>query len=386
MARFHYISPSQIPSRSANSIHVVLQCEALSRSGTEVILYAKRTVIDPHQVLSSIRDQYGVNLEGVTFKTFYSRHSFADTWRIALLALRGVWKSNQQDIFLSRNLYAAFFLGVLFHRPLLFETHQLEYGFRKWMQKRVMTAPRVTTVVISHKLAGYLEEHHRVVPSKTVVLHDAARDGIQPVVAESRRKKLQGLIKEEFSNWIAVCGYFGHLYTGRGIEIIEAMAVSRPQVLFLVFGGNPSDIRERQSSNRVLNLRYMGHVSHSFAKDLMLSMDVLLMPYQESVSIGINGHDTAKWMSPMKMFEYMATGVPIISSDLPVLREVLHDGVNCLMVSPKDSNQWIAALDALITNSILAENLGKAAHEDYSSKYTWCKRADVILRLAIDGQ
>ena len=47
------------------------------------------------------------------------------------------------------------------------------------------------------------------------------------------------------------------------------------------------------------------------------------MPYQRNVGIGTKNSDTSNWMSPMKMFEYMSTGVPIVSSDLPVLKKFL---------------------------------------------------------------
>ena len=52
----------------------------------------------------------------------------------------------------------------------------------------------------------------------------------------------------------------------------------------------------------------------------MLAVDILIMPYQKNVAIGAKGHDTARWMSPMKMFEYMASGNPIISSNLAALK------------------------------------------------------------------
>lgn len=382
LIRIHYVSPSCIPSRTANSIHVVLQCEALSRAGAQVILYAKRSISDQTKMISAISAQYGVNLEGVSLKTFYSKFSRADAWRIALLALRDSLGSKPQDVVISRNLYAAFILGGLFRRSILFETHQLEIGIRKRMQRWVMTRPKVTTVVISKKLDEILTEYHGVMPSKAVVLHDAALSGIQPVAPEQRRERLQLMLGEDLSKWDTVCGYFGHLYSGRGIEIIEGMANLRPNSLFLVFGGNESQIKEKKAVNRRLNLRFMGFVPHSRAKETMFLMDVLLMPYQNSVSIGVAGHDTARWMSPMKMFEYMATGVPIISSDLPVLREVLKHEVNSLLVVASDCSQWAMALDRVVKNREFAVGLGNAAHTDYLTNHTWIKRAEALLKLA----
>ena len=53
--------------------------------------------------------------------------------------------------------------------------------------------------------------------------------------------------------------------------------------------------------------------------------DILLMPYQQKVFLSKEIYDTSKWMSVMKMFEYLSCKVPLISSNLPVLREVLED-------------------------------------------------------------
>jgi hypothetical protein len=279
-------------------------------------------------------------------------------------------------------LYAAFYWAVLRRQPLLFETHQLETGFKKWMQRSIMSKAWVTTVVISERLADFLCSHHGVSPRRTLVLHDAARDGIATVSPERRRLVLEELYPLERSDWQAACGYFGHLYAGRGVEIIESMALARPDCLFLIYGGNEIDVDRRRAHNGLNNLRYMGHVAHPVALRVMSALDVLLMPYQASVSIGVAGHDTARWMSPMKMFEYMASGVPIISSDLPVLREVLHNGVNALLVPPDSVSSWVAALDSLIINPGLGCRLGATAHADYLAHHTWTQRALCLMQAA----
>ena len=113
----------------------------------------------------------------------------------------------------------------------------------------------------------------------------------------------------------------------------------------------------------------------------MSMMDVLLMPYQKSVSVGLKGVDTAKWMSPMKMFEYMSTGKPVISSNLSVLREILKDNENCLLVKPDDIKNWSEALKRIIKDKLLADKLGNNAYNQYQIKHTWKKRAEDILRL-----
>lgn len=383
MTRLHYISPSLLPSRSANSVHVMLQCEGLVRVGANVSLYAKRTLTDVTKLPAVLQQTYGVNTSNWQLVTFHSAKSRADTLRIALMAARPVLSAPVGEIVLSRNLYAACILASA-RRPILFETHQLEYGVRKLIQGWIITRPWVRTVAISDSLVSCLEQHHALRIVDPLVLHDAAPDGIIKLAPASRRQTLASILKMAvtyLSTWQTVCGYFGQLYAGRGIEIIEAMAISRPACLFLVFGGGEVDVAQRRMTAPP-NLRFMGHVSHPVSLSVQAAVDVLLMPYQHSVSIGILDHDTARWMSPMKMFEYLAAGVPVISSDLPVLREVLRDSRNCLLVSPSDPNAWVRALDSLNAAPELAESIGAFAHAQYQARHTWTRRAERLIAFA----
>jgi glycosyltransferase involved in cell wall biosynthesis len=380
--RIHYIAPSTLPSRAANSVHVVWQCSGLAQRGADVTLYAKREMPDAQQLPQAVQAAYGVASTAFRLETVYSASKIGDNLRIARHAVRCIRRSSRSDSILSRNLYASFALAVLYRMPILFETHQLEFGLRKWMQRMIVSRQWVTTVLISDHLAFYLEQHLGITPHRTLVLHDAAPEGIVPVPAPERRERLCKLTELAKGPWKLVCGYFGHLYPGRGMEVVEAMAAARPDVLFLVYGGNEADVTLKRNANRLTNLHFMGHVSHPMARQLMCLLDVLLMPYQESVSIGISGHDTARWMSPMKMFEYLGTGVPIISSDLPVLREVLRNGENCLLAPPEDVDAWTAALEQLCNDPALAERVGNKAHLEYQQQHTWTRRAEKILNAA----
>lgn len=380
--RLHYISPSSLPSRAANAVHVALQCDALASAGASVTLYAKRTVPDAVAMVDALDTTYGVSAAAWQLVTYYSAVSRADTLRIAAMALAAMRRGARPDAVISRNLYAAFALGVMRRLPLIFETHQLESGFRKTMQRAIMTRPWVTTVVISNALLNSLSAHHRIAPARPIVLPDAAPAGMQRTSPSLRRQRLAALGVPDAERWPMVCAYFGHLYPGRGIEIIEAMAAARPEVLFLVAGGNDADISSRRASSSRSNLLFTGYLPHAAAREAMCAVDVLLMPYQTSVSIGVAGHDTAAWMSPMKMFEYLGSGVPVISSDLPVLREVLTDGSNALLVPPADPQAWIAAVDRLARDPALARSLGERGHAEYRERYTWDARAAKLLSIA----
>jgi hypothetical protein len=380
--KFTYISPSTLPSRTANSVHVVMQCAALSQvKGLELTLYAERSTFDKENLLFEIKDIYGVDLSNIKVVS-YTGGGRGTSLKIAALALWDFVTKVRPNVILSRNLYASYVIGAILRRPILFETHQLETGLRKFIQRSIMLQHRVITVVISDALAKHLTLHHDIKPARTLVLHDAAPEGIEPLNMALRREALMQLYPQAKNDWKGVCGYFGHLYPGRGVEIIEAMAIARPDVLFLLFGGNEVDLLDKRANNNCKNLYFIGHVPHPIAQQVMRAVDVLLMPYQESVSIGISGHDTARWMSPMKMFEYMATGVPIISSNLPALCEILRNRKNALLVPPSDSKLWGDALDILLKDAKLASSIGLSAYRDYRDKHTWKQRALRLIEAA----
>lgn len=375
----HYISPSILPSLSANSVHVVMQTRALADIGASVTLYACRAVSASAELPEAIRRQYGVSTDGIRLITSLVGSGRGINLRIAMRAVRALVFGGWPDLIISRNLYASYLLGVLARRPLVFEIHDVETGIRGRLQLAIMQRPWIRIVTISEKLLEFLFKKHGIIPVASQVLHDAAPAEIMPIPSDRRRVLLGELVSEAQGNWHGVCGYFGHLYAGRGIEIIESMAEHRPNVLFLVAGGRDEDVAFRRSRNTAANLMFLGHLPHNRALQLAKCVDVLLMPYQINVSIGIAGRDTAQWMSPMKMFEYMAAGVPLISSDLPVLREVLQDGENALLVSPGDPDAWIAAMDRLLRDTDFARRIADKAYAQYLAHHTWERRAHALI-------
>jgi glycosyltransferase involved in cell wall biosynthesis len=82
--------------------------------------------------------------------------------------------------------------------------------------------------------------------------------------------------------------------------------------------------------------------------------------------------------SPLKLFDYMAAGAPIVASEMPTVREVLADGDNSLLVAPEDPGALAAAIRRLLVNPGLADRLRRTAFEQVQS-YTWDARAARII-------
>lgn len=356
-----------------------MQTRALADCGATVTLYACRSVARESDLPAAIRRQYGTTTDGIRFVTAFARSPRALNLRIAFLAVRRLAIGDWPQLVICRNLYAAFILGVMARRPLVFELHDIETGIRGWLQRAVLRQPRVRLVSISHKLLDFIAQEHGVLVRRAQVLHDAAPAGIKPLPWDGRRADLQTFVPAAHDGRDGVCAYIGHLYPGRGVEVIEALADRRPNILFIVAGGREAEIESRRMRNRRANLVFLGHLPHDAALQLAQCVDVLLMPYQTRVTLGVGRYDTARWMSPMKMFEYMAAGVPIVSSDLPVLREVLSHEANALLVPPADVDAWGDAIDRLLSDSALSRRLAAAAYSQYERQHTWEHRARALL-------
>jgi glycosyltransferase involved in cell wall biosynthesis len=170
-------------------------------------------------------------------------------------------------------------------------------------------------------------------------------------------------------------GYTGHFYAGRGLELMFGLAKIMPEIQFLWVGGDPADVTHWLNQLRdedVDNVVLTGFIENAHLPQYQAAADVLLMPYGITISVS-GGGNTADIASPMKMFEYMAAGRAIISSDLPVIHEVL-DETTAVFCPPEDLSAWQRALSHLRENPGDGQALGQNAREAVQA-YTWRSRS-----------
>nr|WP_159432983.1 glycosyltransferase family 4 protein [Thiohalospira halophila] len=255
-------------------------------------------------------------------------------------------------------------------RPTVFEIHKPEWeinerNYREF-QRLVAGEGFRAIVCISAALEAHLLAVFPELKGWTIVAHDAA-----PTL---ERPEAPGQV-EAF-----VVGYFGSLHPGKGIETLLDVAPRCPWASFRIVGGDATSIqRWRESRDVPANVHFLGHRAHHDLPAMMAECHVLVAPYLEKVSVQGGGGDVARWMSPLKLFEYMAMARPIVSADLPVLREVLREDENALLAAPGDAADWARALERLRDDPELARHLGEQARADYERHHTWDARAGHIL-------
>jgi len=363
--RIIYISKATFPNKSANSIHLMKMTRAISKLYSNVILVGFKSKLVRMQE-KEIYESYNVE---PTFKLKLlktPKRGISFYYEIYIL----IWlffKSRSKHIIYGRDLNLINFASILGFRVIL-ESHDFFYSkARRSIEQKLFNRKNfLKLVVISKSLQkDYLDFFQHL--NKIEVHHDAA-DVVNEIISNdiswpSTRQTLQ-------------IGYFGHLYKGRGIEIIIETAKALENFDFHIIGGNSSDIEKYKRLSLSNNLYFHGFKEQKELSILRSKCDILLMPYQKKLSIYNSDLNTSKWMSPMKLFEYMSSKKAIISSDLPVLREILNDS-NSILVNPDNVSDWVNAI-VLLSDKELREKLAHNAYKDFINKYTWTKRAENI--------
>jgi glycosyltransferase involved in cell wall biosynthesis len=365
--KLFYLSKARILSSEARSVHVMKMCAAFAAHDHQVTLFSPREKNAPdespfafYDVPPSFQLQHGREI-----RRFGKLGKKLWRWR-----LRGWVRSLRPDLIYGRDwssLLAVAHLGV----PFIYEAHwlpELTHG-----STRLFVLPNFKRlVVISEALRrDFLDRFSELDESKVWVAHD----GADPVSRDPQHAKAENA---EDIKTLSV-GYVGQLYTGKGIEIIEQLASRCPWAHFHIVGGRPPELASWKSRLAPMgNVIFHGFVPHRETARYLRGFDVVVAPYQPKVKAA-KGLEISRWTSPLKLFEYMAHAKPIIASDLPVLREVLSEDQNALLVPPSDLEAWTHALERLRDDPKLRHRLGDTALANFEAKHTWSARADAVL-------
>ena len=121
----------------------------------------------------------------------------------------------------------------------------------------------------------------------------------------------------------------------------------------------------KDENNSLPNVLLLGHKNVKEIPAYLKSADVLLLP-----NIPIS-EESIKYTSPVKLAEYMASGVPIVASDMPSMRYILNES-NSILVEPANPKALMYGIERV------SDEISKQAFIDVQ-KYTWDKRAERIV-------
>ena len=345
-----YLTSYKLPNNRAHSVQILKMCKNFSNFFYTVLI-------------CRVNKKYFKKEKLFNFKNFYFYENklivFLQKFFILLM-----YEKNPYNLYYTRDVHFAMFAFLLSKNKIYLELHypfvnkfSLSYYFMKFLFDK----NRIKIIFISKELKKIYSSNFKF--KNHIIAHDAA-DFRRKVQKKGRLKNI---------------GYAGHLYNGRGINLIIKLAIRFPWLNFNIAGGDLKKLKYfKKYCKNISNIKFYGHLKQSLVNNFLLKNDLLIAPYEKSVLVS-NNIDTSKFMSPLKIFEYMSCARPILASNHKVLKEVLTNNKNAILCNPNKIDEWIKAI-IILKRSKLRLRLSNQVYNDFINKYTWDKRVQKIIQ------
>ncbi len=205
-------------------------------------------------------------------------------------------------------------------------------------------------------------------------------NGVDPALFRPAPRDLSVRAPFGLTNELVV-GFVGGLRAWHGVEllpeILQQLLPRHPRVRLIVVGDGPlrAALEERLRALGLSDKAVMaGSLPHTAVAPMIQQFDVAIAPYPPL--------DHAFYFSPLKVYEYMACGVPVVATDQGQLAELIRHGETGLLCPPGDVAALAAACDRLLTDPALRAGMGEAAAKTVQTHFTWDHNASRAIELA----
>lgn len=387
MPELHYISFVRFPTEKAHGLQIAQNCEAFADMGYDVTLWAStRKNIPEMDAIKDIHAHYGVNanfaIKRISSIDIYHLASgnprleyiafWVHTISYCLMLILNVFM-NKADIYYSRDRYPLIALSLIIPKEkLAFEVHQFAPTDKGAKAQQSLVRRVGHIVAITPKLQEDFINKHRALPEQIMLAHDGIREArFSQLLDKTEARQRVGWEQSAF-----IVGYMGRLHTmgmDKGVGLlVDASAKIEGVTLALV--GGPDDMAnqlEQQWLEQGGDSRAFynaGTVKPDEIPTYLAAFDVCAMPFPWT-------EHYAYYMSPLKLFEYMASGKAILATDLPSVIDVVTHRETAYIVEPGNQKAIGEGIIALKNDATLRETLGRNAREIVLAKYTWEARA-----------
>ena len=339
-----YIANTRFPTERAHGIQIAKMCEAFAKEGTEVeILVSREIITDPFAYYKieksfSVKKLFSIDLVRFGRIGFWIQ-SFIFTISVVVYAL----KRNDRVVYYSRDELPLLALEKL-GKKVVWEVHSGKNNFFA----RCLIKKNIKIVAISHGLRKYYTSLGQK-PDRILVAHDAVDvDKFDISISKEEAKGRLG-----FSHSAKTVLYAGSAYGWRGVDTLKKATALMSGIEAVFVSNKP----------------------HSEIPLYLKAADVLVLPNSAKEDI------SRLYTSPLKMFEYMASGTPIVASDLPSIREVLNES-NANFFEPDNSEDLAQTINAVLHNYDAALQKAESALKDVQA-FTWQNRAKMIIAFVL---
>ncbi len=388
--KYIYFSPADIQVPRVDRQGVVHFCEALHRIGVDIELVTLGITLLDSEVkadhpldLYRIRERFPVRTvpTAIHQRTQDGRRTgITRLWVDATEAIKDIRRQPRDRwlLFFMKNYgpaAACLLLQKLTRKKVMvmFESHTVP---RRSIQRFILK--RLDGIIAnSIALGDDLVKDHGVPAEKVLGIHQ----GIDLELIEENRISLEaararlGLPQQK-----RLVVYTGKIYYGyKEVEyILDAARLmkGRDDVEFVMVGGRADHVenyRQQIAAEGLANVRFTGFVPVTEVQEYLSAADVLVMYYPTGIELN-------KYRSPGKLFEYMASGRPIVAADFPVLHEILGENPPAVLIPPDAPDALADALVSILFHRAHAEIETMTARAlERVSQYSWIVRARKIM-------
>lgn len=372
-----YVTSTRFPTEKAHGLATVKICEAFADNGYEVNIIAPRLwrksdtdifqfyrVKNNFQIFKipcidlmfiGIFEKLTFILQSVSFSIFLIPY--------VILKYRGNVKN---FIFFSHDYIPLYFMTFL-PVKIFYDIHHFPGG--NFMYKRVMRKSFGFASQTNWKIRA-LSEKFFINPNKIVYWPNGT--DIDEFKNYISKEKTRIELKIPQNNKIAM--YTGQLFDWKGVDsLIKSIKILPKDFLIYIIGGSERDVNNckntitEASDNRIIFVPFQPH--HKIPLWLRAA-DVLVLPNTGKQKVSLY------YTSPMKLFEYMASGTPIVATRIPSIEEVVASK-NVFFAQPDNPTSIAEQIKEAVMNSKLASEKSKSAMKTVLS-YTWRARAKKI--------